>query len=105
VAWTVSDAGGGATVTSVGRVVARAASSWQRCYQSGLSARGTRVEGTGNLRLRCDDEGRVVSATLTGVDLPDVAACIRSSVVGVTIPNADTGEAWASVSVTFRVAD
>jgi serine/threonine-protein kinase len=105
VGWAVSDAGGGATVTSVGRAVSRAASSWQRCYQSGLSARGERVEGTGSLRLRCDDQGRVVSATLTGVDLPDVAGCIRSSVVGLTIPNADTGEAWAVVSVTFKVAE
>jgi hypothetical protein len=63
------------------------------------------VEGAGNLRLRCDDQGRVVSAALSGVDLPDVASCIRSSVVGLTIPNADTGEAWAVIAITFKVAE
>jgi hypothetical protein len=33
----------------------------------------------------------------------DVAACIRASTAGVTIPNADTGDAWASVAIAFRV--
>jgi serine/threonine-protein kinase len=103
VSWTVSDAGGGATVTSVGRSIARAASGWQQCYQAGLAARGQRVEGSGSLRLRCDDQGRIVSATLTGLDLPDVAACVRTRTMGVTIPNADTGEAWAAIALTFKV--
>jgi hypothetical protein len=37
--------------------------------------------------------------------MQDVSACIRESAAGVTIPNADTGEAWATVLLTFDVRD
>ena len=56
-------------------------------------------------RLSCDDQGRVVTAQLPGTGMSDVAACVQNSVTGITIPNADTGEAWATVSVTLAIAD
>jgi hypothetical protein len=37
--------------------------------------------------------------------MPDVAACVQNSVTGITIANADTGEAWATVAVTLAVAE
>jgi hypothetical protein len=57
------------------------------------------------LHLSCDDQGRVVTALFPGTGMSDVAACVQSSVTGITIPNADTGEAWATVSVAMAIAD
>jgi hypothetical protein len=57
------------------------------------------------LRLTCDDQGRVIHADLSGFDMPDVSACIRSTTAGATIPNADTGEAWATVALRFTMRD
>jgi len=105
VSWRVSAVGGGATAGGVVRALSRAASSWTGCYRSGLRSRGRRVEGTGLLRLSCDEQGRVINAALSGLDMPDVLACIRGTTAGITIPNADTGEAWATVAMSFRVND
>ena len=105
VAWNVSAASGGPSVGNVARALGRASGAWQRCYQAGLGARPAPVEGTATLRLTCDQQGRVVDVTFTGLDAPDVASCIRAASKGVTIPNADTGEAWASVALTFRVVE
>ncbi len=105
VTWNVSAASGGATVGNVARALARAANAWQRCYWAGLAARSAAVEGTASMRLMCDEQGRVVDATFSGVDMTDVMACIRAASKGVTIPNADTGEAWASVALTFKVVE
>lgn len=63
------------------------------------------MEGKGTLRLSCDDQGRVVSATLSGTGMPEVAACVQRSVTGITITNADTGEAWASVALTLAIVE
>jgi hypothetical protein len=104
VGWTVSGAGGGATATNVSRALARAAGSWTGCYQAGLRARGARVEGAATLRLTCDEEGRVIGATISGIDMPDVAACIRRTAIGSVVPNVDTGAAWATIALTFQVA-
>jgi serine/threonine-protein kinase len=105
VIWNVSAAGGGATTGSVAHALARAASGWQRCYQAGLGARSASVQETVTMRLSCDEQGRVISVTFPGTDMPDVAACIRASTTGATIPNADTGEAWATIALTFKVLD
>lgn len=105
VSWKVSAVGGGATAGGVVRALSRAASTWTRCYRSGLRARAKSVEGSAQLRLTCDDQGRVVQTTVSGFAMPDVSACIRESAAGVTIPNADTGEAWATVLLTFAVRD
>lgn len=55
------------------------------------------------LRLTCDEEGRVVGATMSGIAMPDVIACIRRSAIGTTVPNVDTGAAWATIMITFQV--
>ena len=104
VAWGVAAVGGGATLGGVSRALSRAASAWTGCYQAGLRARTRSIEGTAQLHLACDEEGRVVSATLSGIAMPDVAQCVRSASMGLSIPNADTGEAWATVALTFQVA-
>ncbi len=103
VSWSVTSAGGGATTGTVAHALARAGDAWQRCYDAGLSAGASVSEGNATLRLTCDDQGRVVSAAISGLDTGDVATCIRASTAGVTIPNADTGDAWASVAIAFRV--
>jgi eukaryotic-like serine/threonine-protein kinase len=105
VSWKVSAVGGGATAGGVVRALTRAANTWTRCYRSGLRSRGKSVEGSGTLRLTCDDQGRVVRTTVSGFAMQDVSACIRESASGVTIPNADTGEAWATVQLKFDVRD
>ncbi|HEX4338702.1 MAG TPA: serine/threonine-protein kinase [Polyangiaceae bacterium] len=105
VKWHVAQVGGGATSGDVTRSLSRAASSWNGCYESGLRSRGRRVEGQGTLKLSCDDQGRIVAATFAGTGMSDVAACVQSSVTGIRIPNADTGEAWATVAVSLAVAD
>jgi serine/threonine protein kinase len=103
VVWSVSGAGGGASTGNVARALAHADGTWQSCYQRGLRSRGARVEGSATLRLTCDIDGRVVGAAVTGIDMADVTACVRGAALGTTIPNADTGEAWATVALTFRV--
>jgi serine/threonine-protein kinase len=105
VKWHVAQVGGGTTSGDVTRAVSRAAAAWDACYAAALRARGRRVEGQGTLRLSCDDQGRVVGATFTGGGMPDLAACIQTSVTGITIANADTGEAWATVAVILAVAE
>jgi hypothetical protein len=105
VAWKVSAVGGGATAGGVMRALSRAASAWTGCYRAGLRARGKKIEGTGSLHLTCDEQGRVIRASTSGLDIPDVLACIRGTTAGVTIPNADTGEASATVALSFRVRD
>ncbi len=91
VIWKVAAVGGGATAGGVVRALSRAA--------------GSSVEGAGTLRLTCDDQGRVVGTMFAGIDMPDVVACIRGTATGLTIPNADTGEAWATVALSFDVID
>ena len=76
---------------------------WNSCYQSGLRASHEHPQGAGALRLICDEQGRVTGASLAGIDMADVASCIRTSAMGVIIPNADTGQAWATISLTFSV--
>ena len=105
VAWNVSTASGGATVGNVARALARASGTWQRCYQTALEARGVSSEGAATLRLACDQQGRVVDVTFSGFDMGDMSSCIRAASKGLTIPNADTGEAWASVALTFKVVE
>jgi tRNA A-37 threonylcarbamoyl transferase component Bud32 len=103
VSWKVLGVAGGATAGNVARAIDRTAGTWNGCYQSGLRARSENKEGSATLRLACDDQGRVMGATFSGFDMPDVAACIRASSTGVTIPNADTGEASATIGLTFAV--
>jgi serine/threonine protein kinase len=105
VLWNVSAASGGATAGNVAHALTRASSAWQRCYQASLEGRSSPVEGTATLRLTCDQQGRVVDVAFSGFDMGDVGSCIRAASKGVTIPNADTGEAWASVALTFKVAE
>ncbi len=105
VAWNVSTASGGATVGNVARALARASGPWQRCYQTALESRGASVEGAATLRLTCDQQGRVVDVTFSGFDVADMSSCIRAASKGLTIPNADTGEAWASVALAFKVVE
>jgi serine/threonine-protein kinase len=104
-AWNVTAAGGGATTGTVARALARLGAAWQRCYDTGLTTPSATAEGSATMRLTCDDQGRVVGATVSGFDLGDVASCIRASTAGSRIPNADTGEAWASVALTFTVVE
>jgi YD repeat-containing protein len=104
-AWNVTAAGGGATTGTVARALARLGAAWQRCYDTGLTTSSATAEGSATMRLTCDDQGRVVGATVSGFDLGDVASCIRASTAGLRIPNADTGEAWASVALTFTVVE
>jgi hypothetical protein len=103
VSWKILGAAGGATASDVGRAIDHLIDSWNECYQSGLRARSVNVEGSATLRLSCDDQGRVVGATLSAFDMPDVAACIRASSTGVAIPHADTGEASATIALRFAV--
>jgi hypothetical protein len=103
VSWKVLEVAGGATASSVARAMERAGGTWNACYQAGLRARNENQEGSATLRVACDEQGRVIVATISGFDMPDVAACIRASSTGVTIPNADTGEVSASIGLTFAV--
>jgi hypothetical protein len=101
----VAGASGGATAGNVRAALARVAGSWTACYQAGLRRRGARDEGTATLSIATDDEGRITGANAAGFDMPDVLACIRQSAFGVQIPNVDTGEAQATVTITLRVPE
>ena len=103
VTWKVSAVGGGATAGGVARALARAASSWSDCYRAGLRARSVRVEGSGTMRIACDDQGRVIEARMSGFGMPDVARCMEQRATGAIIPNADTGEAWSTISLAFKL--
>jgi serine/threonine protein kinase len=105
VKWRVAQVGGGTTAGDVARALSRVAGTWRGCYERGLRSRSRRVEGQGMLHLTCDEGGRIVTALFPGTGMSDVAECVQSSVTGITIPNADTGEAWATVSVSLAIAD
>jgi hypothetical protein len=100
----VTAAGGGASAGAVSHALARVGGTWQHCYDMALAS-GAGGTGAGNatMRLACDSQGRVLNATMTGFELGDVASCIGASARGVTIPNADTGDAWANLALTFTV--
>ena len=73
-----------------------------RCYRDALVGRTTPARGTANLRLSIDDTGHVVGATLEGATfLPSVKACIELAAKTAQVKNVDTGDASASVTLTF----
>jgi serine/threonine-protein kinase len=100
--WSVTGAGGGATVGAVQRALSRRAGSWTQCYRSGLERRAERIEGRGTLRITTDEGGNVVGARVSGFDaMPGVKSCIATG-SRVKIDGVDTGDAWADVQLLFR---
>jgi hypothetical protein len=70
-----------------------------RCYRTALGQRGSAQSGTTTLSLEIDD-GRVVQASVKGVDVAaSFAPCISSQLVGARVNNADTGPASAAISL------
>ena len=105
VSWHVAGVGGGPTSGDITRALSRAAVKWNGCYEAALRHRGLRIETQGTLHLSCDDRGRVVRPTFTGTGLPDIARCVEQSVTGLTVANADGGDAWGAVTITFALAE
>jgi hypothetical protein len=102
VEWSVS-AVRGAVGSSVRRALAPRAGAWAACFHDMLRRSGRAASGSGRLELRTDDTGRVVAASPAGFDgLPGVGQCVAESAY-VTFPDVDTGDASASVDITFRV--
>jgi hypothetical protein len=72
------------------------------CYRRALPSLSGPVDGTANLHLETDDEGRITGARVTGGPvLGGVASCIEASVRGARIPGVDTGAASADVPLEF----
>jgi len=73
-----------------------------RCYREALVGRTTPARGTATLRLSIDDTGHIVGATLDGAKfLPAVRGCVESAAKSALVKNVDTGDASASVTLTF----
>lgn len=83
-------------------VVSRAVPRMTECYQSDLVRVGRAQGGPGTLRIETDMSGRIVRATAEVGFSAAVARCVERSVVGSIIAGVDTGEAVASVSISFE---
>ncbi len=74
---------------------------FKKCYVDALKVKGTAASGSANLLLSIDDTGHVTSATLAGATfLPGMAACIQTMARSAKI-EADTGDATATVTLSF----
>lgn len=73
-----------------------------QCYQAELTRLGRAAGGQGTLRIETDLSGRIVRATAAVGFSPTVAKCVERTVLGVRVPGVDTGDAEASVALTFN---
>jgi hypothetical protein len=73
-----------------------------RCYREALRSRGTPASGTATLELKMDPSGYVTSAVLQGGGfLPGMRGCVEQAARVLRVKDVDTGEASATVTVTF----
>jgi serine/threonine protein kinase len=73
-----------------------------RCYRDALRGRGAPAPGTANLLLKMDASGYVTSAVLEGADfLPAMRGCIEQAARSLRVRDVDTGEASATVTLSF----
>jgi serine/threonine-protein kinase len=81
--------------------------SFTRCYRDALRAAGSaaaNASGSAALHLSIDDTGRVTAASAAGMAFfPGARACVEAAVRGLRIPNVDTGDATADVTLTFSL--
>ncbi len=96
----VQIATGGATPSSVIRVLSGVRDAMSRCYQA--SASESSPEGSWNLRVLTDDDGNISDARLEGPLPPAVKDCIASAVRGSKL-DADTGAVTADIRLTFTL--
>jgi hypothetical protein len=75
--------------------------SMSRCYRDALKAAGTAASGSGTLSLSMDESGRIVGARLSTSVLPSMRGCIEAAARGATVRGVDTGDATATVSLSF----
>jgi len=73
-----------------------------RCYKDALKAKGSPVGGTATLSMAIDDTGHVTSASLGGAGfLPAMKGCVEGIARSAKVKGVDTGDATATVSLTF----
>jgi serine/threonine-protein kinase len=100
--YTVTSAGGGATVRAVQRALLRAQPRWTQCYRGALERRGAAVEDRGSMHVVTDEIGNVLTVTIDGIDtMPRVKQCIQDA-SRVRVDGVDTGDAWADVRIVLR---
>ena len=100
--YTVTSAGGGATVRAVQRALQRAQPRWTQCYRGALQRRGASVEDRGSMHVVTDEIGNVLTVTIDGIDtMPHVKQCIQDA-SRVRVDGVDTGDAWADVRIVLR---
>lgn len=81
--------------------VSRSVPAMTQCYQAELARLGRAAGGQGTIRVETDLGGRIVKAHATVGFSPAVARCVERTVVGVTVPGVDTGDAEGNVMVSF----
>lgn len=86
----------------VQNAVARAQGAMTQCYQGEIARTGRAEGGHGTIRIETDVSGRIVKASATVAFSASVARCIERTVLGAVVAGVDTGEAVASVMVTFE---
>lgn len=90
----------GLTPSSVRNALSHAP--FARCYRDALAAKGSPASGTATLHVSISDAGHILSANLTGAGfLPTMKACIEGAARAVSVKNVDTGEASATVTLSF----
>ena len=73
-----------------------------RCYRDALKAKNAPASGTASLQMSIDDSGHVSAASLKGADfLPGMKGCVEAIARQAKIKGVDTGDAQATVSITF----
>jgi serine/threonine-protein kinase len=92
----------GATSSSVARTISEASSQFTSCYRSELPALKAPLDGSGRLHIETDGAGVVTDARLTGPVDGAIARCVAAAVRGRRIPNVDTGNASADITLKFR---
>jgi hypothetical protein len=73
-----------------------------RCYREALRDRGSPAPGTATLQLSIDASGYVTSAVLRDAQfLPALRGCIEQAARSLRVRDVDTGEATATVTLSF----
>jgi serine/threonine protein kinase len=79
------------------------AARFNRCYKTGLVAKGSNVGGQGSLRLTIDSVGHIGGASFAGTaELASIGQCIAEAAVGADVKHVESGVTGAEIDLSFQ---
>jgi hypothetical protein len=76
---------------------------FNRCYKTGLAAKGSNVAGQGSLRLTIDSVGHIGGASFAGTaELASIGQCIAEAAVGADVKHVESGVTGAEIDLHFQ---